>query len=72
MTGQPLTKESLQQALQEWYDRLGDVPVPVRKPMPRARYEERKRHFEETGDEARLEYLVSCYEPTDIWDEEQP
>lgn len=72
MTEQPLTKESLRQALQEFYE-LGGIPTRgPRKPMPRARYEERERHFEETGDEARLEYLRVCYEPVDIWDEEQP
>ncbi len=71
MTDQPLTKESLQQALQEFYD--GYAPDErVRKPIRRAYYEERKRHFEEMGDEARLELLRIAYEPTDIWDEEQP
>lgn len=65
---QPLTKESLQQALQDLYDGYQPDEL-VRKPIPRARYEERKRHFESTGDEARLELLRVCYEPVDLWEE---
>jgi hypothetical protein len=70
VTEQPLTEESLRQALQEFYN-LGDVPESRRKPIRRAYYEERKRHFESTGDQARLEVLKIYFEPVDIWDEEQ-
>lgn len=72
MTDRPLTKEALQQALQDWYDRLGDVPVRVRAPMPRAHYEEWERLFEEAGNTEALAALRIAYEPTDDWDEEQP
>lgn len=72
MTGQPLTEDSLRKALQELHD-IGSVPERApRKPIPRARYEERLRHFEETGDDTRLEILKLCYEPSDAWTEEKP
>lgn len=66
MTDQPLTKASLQQATQEFYD-LGDIPPKApREPIRRERYKEAQRRFEENGDTDRLELLRSCYEPVNV------